>query len=120
MGITGCPAQELKWYDAYNAVKHNREGEFGRAMLRHAFDAVTACAIMMGAQFGLPVGIGQRSELQAFFHFWGAPDWPPSEVYIYPYGEHAVGWSRSRMPSRGPAVGCNGSYPSLSAATARR
>ena len=34
----------LEWYDAYNAVKHNREAEFKRATLSHAFDAVTAFA----------------------------------------------------------------------------
>jgi hypothetical protein len=37
--------QELKWYDAFNAVKQNREAEFERATLGHAIDAVSACAI---------------------------------------------------------------------------
>lgn len=82
----------LNWYHAYNAVKHNREDEFGRATLRHAFEAVTACAIMMAAQFGLPEGLGQRSELQAFFHVSAIPAWPLSEVYIYPYGERSGDW----------------------------
>ena len=84
----------LKWYDAYNAVKHNREDEFRRATLRHAFEAVTACAIMMAAQFGLPEGLGQQSELQAFFHVSTIPAWPLSEVYIYPYGERPGDWVR--------------------------
>lgn len=97
-GSTGCPTQELKWYDAYNAVKHNRENEFERATLRYAFDAVTACAIMMAAQFGLAHGLGQRSELEAFFHFSGAPAWPLSDLYMYPYGEGTTNWVPKPFP----------------------
>ena len=40
-GTSGKPSQELDWYDAYNATKHNRENEFGRSTLEHAFAAVT-------------------------------------------------------------------------------
>src|SRR3984957_18024538 len=36
-GSSGKPTQDLAWYDAYNAVKHNRESEFARATLGHAF-----------------------------------------------------------------------------------
>ena len=74
----------LRGRDALPAAKHNRETEFKRATLGHAFDAVTACAIMMAAQLGLPAGLGQRSEAQAFFRFSTVPAWPLSEVYIYP------------------------------------
>jgi len=92
-GTTGSPTRELKWYDAYNAVKHDRENEFSRATLRHAFEAVTACAIMIAAQFGKPHGLGQRTELQDFFHFTSVPTWPLSDVYIFPYGEESADWS---------------------------
>jgi hypothetical protein len=91
-GSTGSPTQELTWYASYNAVKHNRENEFERATLRHAFHAVTACAILMVAQFGLVHGLGQRSELEAFFNISCAPKWPLSEVYMYPYGEGTTDW----------------------------
>jgi hypothetical protein len=50
-GASGKPTQELGWYAAYNAVKHNREHEFSRATLRNVFEAVSACVIMMVAQF---------------------------------------------------------------------
>lgn len=86
-GSTGKPSQELGWYDAYNAVKHNREAEFERGTLEHAFAAVTACAVMMVAQFGTRDGLGQRSELGTFFDVSAVPSWPLSDVYIYPYGE---------------------------------
>jgi hypothetical protein len=95
---TGSPARPLEWYDAYNAVKHNREAEFERATLGHAFDAVTACAIMMAAQVGLSAGLGQRSEVQAFFRLATVPAWPLSEVYIYPYCEGPGDWTAVRFP----------------------
>ena len=97
-GSTDSPTRELLWYDSYNAVKHNREAEFERATLGHAFAAVTACSIMMAAQFGIPAGLGQRSELQSFFHFSAVPAWPLSEVYIYPYGEGSGEWTGVPYP----------------------
>lgn len=92
-GRTGKPTQDLNWYDAYNAVKHNREAEFERATLGHAFEAVTACVIMMAAQFGLPQGLGQGTELRSFFQLSAVPAWPLSEVYILPYGRETGDWS---------------------------
>jgi hypothetical protein len=89
-GSSEKPTQDLGWYDAYNAVKHNREAEFERATLGHAFDAVTACAIMMAAEFGLAQGLGHRSELRAFFRFSALPNWPLSDVYIHPYARRPV------------------------------
>ena len=91
-GSTGSPTQDLKWYDAYNAAKHSREDEFERATLGSTFEAVTACVVMMAAQFGLSGGLGQRTELESFFHFSALPAWSPSEVYIYPYGA-SQSWS---------------------------
>lgn len=46
------PTASLKWYDAYNAVKHDRESQFKRASLCNAFEAVAACAVLLVAQFG--------------------------------------------------------------------
>lgn len=57
-GTTGKPTQELPWYDAYNAAKHDRELSMHRANLQHAFEAVCGCVIMMAAQFGWPSGLG--------------------------------------------------------------
>ena len=66
-------SQKLGWYDAYNAIKHNREHEFSRATLHHAFEAVSACVIMMVAQFGSIVGLGRNTELNRFFTYRRAP-----------------------------------------------
>lgn len=81
-----APTTSLKWYDAYNAVKHNRENEFERASLTHAFEAVAACAILIAAQFGRHQGPKGRTMAESFFHFSSLPNWPITEVYIYPYG----------------------------------
>ncbi len=42
----------LAWYDAYNAVKHDRESNMAKAHLWHALDAVAGVFIMVCAQFG--------------------------------------------------------------------
>jgi hypothetical protein len=42
----------LSWYDAYSAVKHDREREFARATVQHALTAVAAAYRLVIAQFG--------------------------------------------------------------------
>jgi hypothetical protein len=70
----------LAWYDAYNATKHDRERAFARGSLKQAFDAVSACAIMMAAQFG------EAGQLQAGDG--GAPAvW---QLFVFEPGEHYV------------------------------
>ena len=81
-GRTGKPSQEIGWYAAYNAVKHNRENEFTRATLRNVFEAVSACVIMMVAQFGSIVGLGQNTELSSYFLISSSPVWQLSNVYL--------------------------------------
>jgi hypothetical protein len=46
------PTTSLPWYDAYNAVKHDRENSFSRATLRNAVEAVAAAYVLVLAQFG--------------------------------------------------------------------
>jgi hypothetical protein len=75
-----APTRTLSWYDAYNAVKHDRENEFQRAALSHTLEAVCGCAVMIFAQFGFS-GFRHRTEISSFFEIAGAPQWDPSEVY---------------------------------------
>jgi hypothetical protein len=84
-GTSGKPTQELEWYDAYNAVKHDREANFERATLRHAFEAVVACAIMLCAQVGPRVAFRWRVEFGWFFSPIVEPVWHPKDKYIGPY-----------------------------------
>jgi hypothetical protein len=75
------PTKDLSWYDAYNAVKHDRENEFSRATLEHTIQAVAACVVMVCAQFGWGFSIANRADLRSYFTMVAAPDWEPSEVY---------------------------------------
>ncbi|MBB5747040.1 hypothetical protein [Brevundimonas variabilis] len=82
-GLTGSPSRELPWYEAYNAVKHDREAAFSQATLKNVISALSAGAVMLYAQFGR-TGLGHQSDLSAFFHFVQKPSWSLSEVYIWP------------------------------------
>lgn len=48
---------------------------------------------MLVAQFGLPAGFGEQTDLRSFFSFSAVPTWPLSDVYIFPYGEANGTWS---------------------------
>jgi hypothetical protein len=91
-GSSGKPTQELAWYDAYNAAKHDRENAFERATLSRLFEAISACVITIVAQFGLPAGLG-GSELQSFFQLVEMPKWPLAETYILPYESPTGEWT---------------------------
>ncbi|HXW70001.1 MAG TPA: hypothetical protein VEK34_00905 [Methylocella sp.] len=72
------PTKSLGWYDAYHGVKHNREGEFGRGTLRHAFEAVSACIALLVAQFG---SVALSAELSSFVGL-EVPNYPIGEMYL--------------------------------------
>jgi hypothetical protein len=74
------PTQSLPWYEAYNAVKHDRENKFPQAKLQYAVDAVTACAVMLQAQYGIIPA--WRDYLGQFFRFDKKPMWPAREQYL--------------------------------------
>ena len=87
-GTTGSPTKELAWYDAYNAVKHDREDNFARATLSHALQAVAACAIMMFAQAGKHSSKRRDAGGEGFFTISSAPRWNFTEVYTPTHGAH--------------------------------
>ena len=64
------PTKTLLWYDAYNAVKHDRENEFQRATLSFAFDAVAACIVLIVAQFGEVFGFDPNTSGRPRAFFW--------------------------------------------------
>jgi hypothetical protein len=59
------PSQSLAWWAAYNATKHNREGEFSQGNLSHAIHAIAATVIMLFAQFGTVCGRSSSTGLIA-------------------------------------------------------
>jgi hypothetical protein len=83
-GIGNGLSHVLTWYQAYNAVKHNRENEFEKADLENVFNAVAACAILLVAQFGWIKGLIKGSELSRQFHFISQPSFDPSQWYYGP------------------------------------
>lgn len=94
----GNPTQDIPWYDAYNAVKHDRESEFEKATLQHLFEALSACYIMVVAQYGTYSRIHQHSELSAFFELHTVPEWQYSDTYNYPYEENEGKWTAVNYP----------------------
>jgi len=103
-GKTDSTTQDLDWYDAYNAVKHNREGEFKRATLNTLFNSLAACAIIICAQFGKREAFGLHNLVSEFYNFSSVPKWLPSDVYIrhHVYDSlnepHQVSWSSINFP----------------------
>lgn len=91
------PTQSLRWYEAYNSTKHDRESAFSKATLEHAIDAVCATVVMIAAQYGSPLGLGHRTELSDKFKFLSRPVWAPGDVYTHPYGTSEV-WSPTNYP----------------------
>jgi hypothetical protein len=76
------PTPTLGWYDAYNATKHNREGELPRASLRAVIKAMAAVHIMTVAQFGFDEV--ERGHFHADeFNFERVPRWL-GDSYIRP------------------------------------
>lgn len=74
------PTKSLPWYDAYNAVKHDRESAIELASLEHAIQSVAAAVILGAAQFGRDVFKGYRS----FDEFYvSEPPWDHSELYVH-------------------------------------
>ena len=62
----GSPGTPLAWYQAYNAVKHDREAEFAQGTLEHVLSACAAVYVMVIAQFGqfAPRGDGVGTDLR--------------------------------------------------------
>jgi len=91
--VASDPTDSLGWYAAYHGVKHNREEEFERGTLEHAFAAVSACLALLVAQFG-PMALG--AELSGYLDV-RPPAWSVSEMYISRVTE--ADWTPKPYPS---------------------
>ena len=74
------PTKSLKWYDAYNKIKHDRETKFQEAKLLHAVNAIIAVHILLVSQFG------NWGAYSPYFKFSREPRWSREELYIPPEG----------------------------------
>lgn len=54
-----APTESLSWYDAYNQTKHNREEHLDVATIERAVHSVGAAVVMLYAQFGIGITIGE-------------------------------------------------------------
>lgn len=90
--LSGQSTASLKWYDAYNAVKHDRECQFKRASLCNAFEAVAACAILLVAQFG---EAGLSDDLERSLTVEGEP-WLIKDCYVAP--QQSTTWTPTNHP----------------------
>ncbi|MCC6525654.1 MAG: hypothetical protein IT373_23595 [Polyangiaceae bacterium] len=78
---SATPTQSLEWYDAYNAIKHDRESAISRASLKHAIQAVAAAVVVAAAQFGSEVVASFRNFEEFSVR---APKWSYTELYVPP------------------------------------
>lgn len=86
------PSKSLPWYEAYNSVKHDREGELYQASLQHVVSAMAAVAVMGWAQFGEQV-IGIESVPHtALFLPEQRPQWTAQQLYYGPRLDDHTDW----------------------------
>jgi hypothetical protein len=84
------PTKSLPWYNAYNAVKHDREDNFQEATLESALFAVGAAYLMVPAQFGLFQNVFASQGDALYVE---EPTWAPSEYYVPPTVEPGASWT---------------------------
>jgi hypothetical protein len=78
------PTSSLFWYDNYNAVKHDREGNFHKANLSSVINAICAVAILLYAQYG--DNIPNWKELVGnYFEKVDEPKWQFLDHYFPPF-----------------------------------
>ncbi len=80
------PTESLKWYYNYNAVKHNRAGEFNKGTLQDTILAISAVAILLFAQYGDEI-FNEDPLFNHFFELTYIPKWEISDYYIPPHRE---------------------------------
>lgn len=81
------PTASLPWYDAYNSVKHDREGSIHQAALGHVVNAISALYIMVAAQFGAPY-ISETTLSVNDFKITQYPEWDLEGYYTRPMTGH--------------------------------
>lgn len=76
------PTQSLTWYDAYNAVKHDRGGNFENASLEAVINAVGAIHILLEAQYGKEIFHKFHLDFKSCFQTEEYPIWNMSDLQV--------------------------------------
>lgn len=74
------PSRSLRWYDAYNMVKHDREVHADSAKLIHALEAVSATVVLGVAQFGINF-VRSAARWRDLFQIYEHPRWSIGDVH---------------------------------------
>jgi hypothetical protein len=93
------PPSPLPWYQAYNASKHDRHGQFAAATFEHLLDAMSGLATLMSAQFltwdysptggavhfttGKPRHAGVTEAIGGYFLVVFPTNWPAADRYDF-------------------------------------
>ncbi len=86
--------KSIKWYDDYNAVKHNSETEFSKATLESAINAVCAIVILLKAQYGEDI-LYWKEIIGNYYITFSEIDWVLSEMYMPPL--ESENWSKQKL-----------------------
>jgi hypothetical protein len=96
---SSAATKSLDWYDAYNAVKHDREANLRRATFGNVLKAAAASIAMGAAQFGWD-DWHPENDLARFrqrvFTLRPPQTWEPKDVYFVP--EEGATWRRVMFP----------------------
>ncbi|MDE8601469.1 hypothetical protein M3I01_000820 [Marinomonas sp. RSW2] len=76
------PTKSLTWYDAYNAVKHDRGGNFESASLEAVINAVGAIHILLEAQYGKEIFHKFYLDFKSCFQTKEYPTWKMSDLQV--------------------------------------
>ncbi|WP_420030719.1 hypothetical protein ACN429_11660 [Pseudomonas oryzihabitans] len=74
--------QSLVWYEAYNAVKHDREKSANQATLKNVLGAMSAIHILLAAQWGPDVYSDREGGRRSPFELSNIPMFLASELYV--------------------------------------
>lgn len=80
------PTKSLEWYNTYNKIKHDREKEFHNSRIQALVNSISACFVMLIAQYGeLPI---INEMLKNYWRVDKSPDWSMEEKYTKPYKDN--------------------------------
>ncbi|WP_456020856.1 hypothetical protein [Pseudomonas protegens] len=76
------PTKSLPWYNAYNAVKHNRSDNIKDANLEHLLDAISAIHVLLESQYGKDIfeRWNSQTEDRSVYKTVTRPKWSCTEV----------------------------------------
>lgn len=77
------PTSSIEWYSNYNAIKHDRESSFNKGRLIDLLNSISACYILLIAQYGNIQTIKDR--LKNYWQIESSPNWDVTEKLIKPY-----------------------------------